>query len=67
MILQRQLAVGALYFLLAAGAGYSQYIVKVAFAVTGRNGKSSCCFEIYFLELRATRTIEGRSSRSFSL
>ena len=64
MELQRQFAVGALELLLGCGAGYAQNLIVVAFSVAGQNGLSPNPFR---LGLRATRTMEGRSRRSFNL
>lgn len=50
MVLQRQLAVGALDFLVGRGARDSQNLVIVSFSVTGQNG-----FPILSLHGRAGR------------
>ena len=74
MELQRQFAVGALELLIGCGAGYAQNLIVVAFSVAGQNGLSnpfrsfiSDLTGLQCLGLRATRTIDGRSSRSFNL
>ena len=75
MELQRQFAVGALELLLGCGAGYAQNLIVVAFSVAGQNGLSPNPFRslisgntgLQCLGLRATRTMDGRSSRSFNL
>ena len=71
MIGQREFAISAFDFLFGGSAANSQHLVVVAFSVTGQNGPSSnlpeLLCETYRLGLRATFTMEGRSSRSFSL
>jgi hypothetical protein len=75
MELQRQFAVGALELLLSRSTSYAQNLIVVAFSVASQNGLSPNPFRSFIsdhtrlqcLGLRATRTIDGRSSRSFNL
>ncbi len=66
MVLQRELAIGALDFLVVRRAADAQHFVVIAFYVGSQN-----CLPFlllgYDLGWRATRTIAGRSSRSFNL
>ncbi len=45
VILQRKLAIGAFDLLIAGRANYAQYLVIVAFSVTGQNGIILLCLE----------------------
>jgi hypothetical protein len=81
MILQRELAIGALDFLVGSGAGDTEDLVIIAFSVTRQNGipilssalqihrqrRLRALYEFYLPGFRATLTIAGRNRRSLSL
>ena len=66
MVLESKLAISALDFLVVGRAAYAQHFVVIAFNV---GSQSSLPFSnlTYCLGWRATRTIAGRSNRSFNL